>query len=137
MTLGMLFTAIFIGFCGVLSASRLYILWGVFGGILGFVVGSVGAYIFLWVCLVGRLYLFFPLPLCRRGVCCGYEQYDWPIGTVCGWGWWGIYYYRCNCGDKYIRKGKRFMIVLPDNKTVPFKRLVKFRRWVDDDHEVF
>jgi len=32
----------------------------------------------------------------------------------------------------YIREGRRFMSLLPDDTTRPYKKLVGFRKWEDD-----
>jgi hypothetical protein len=98
-------------------------------GILGFVVGLI----ITRAVLVGRLRLFFPLPLCRQGKCYRFGQdYVWRLGTLFGYETKGIYLYRCRCGDTYIREGKRFMALLPDDTTRPYKKLVGFRKWEDD-----
>ncbi len=129
MTLGMLLLGIFWFFCGLL-AHRLGESFGFFGYIVGFVCGAVAGYFVSWIVLVGRLRLFYPLPLCRRGNCQGYDAYHWPLRTVYGWEWWEIYRYRCNCEDgDYIRKGKQFLMFLPDGETAPFKKLTGFRKW--------
>ena len=32
----------------------------------------------------------------------------------------------------YIREGKKFMALLPDDTTGPYKKLVGFRKWEED-----
>jgi hypothetical protein len=137
MTVGMLLLGIFWCFSGAIGANFLYGYLGVPGYIFGFVAGVAVGYLVSWLIMVARLLLLFPLPLCRRGKCQGYDQYYWKVGTVHGWEWWGIHRYRCNCENgEYIRKGKRFMIVLSDGELVPFKCLTGFRRWADGADEV-
>jgi hypothetical protein len=98
-------------------------------GILGFVAGVI----ITRAVLIGRLRLFFPFPLCRQGKCYRFGQdYVWRLGTLFGYEVKGIYLYRCRCGDMYLREGKRFMALLPDDTTRPYKKLVGFRKWEDD-----
>jgi hypothetical protein len=98
-------------------------------GILGFAIGLL----ITRAILVGRLQLLFPLPSCRQDKCHRFGQdYVWRLGTLFGYESRGIYLYRCRCGDTYIRKGKRFMSLLPDESMRPYKKLVGFRTWVDD-----
>jgi hypothetical protein len=133
MTIGMLLLGIICCTCGFVLADLLGKLLGFPGYITGFITGIGTAYFIFWAVLVGRLQIFFPLPLCRHGKCEGYNDYYWKTGTICGWEWWGIYRYRCKCAnDEYIRKGRQFMLVLPDGATVPFRKLYGFRKWKED-----
>lgn len=132
MTVTMLVLGIFWGTCGALLSHELGKSFGVIGYITGYILGAFASYLFTWVFLVGRLLFFFPLPVCRQGCCQGYNNYDWPISTIHGWEGWKVYRYRCRCQDEYIRVGKKFLEVLPDKQTRPYKKLVGFRRWTDD-----
>jgi hypothetical protein len=97
--------------------------------LIGFLVGLI----ITRAVLRARLQLFFPLPLCRQGKCHRLGQdYVWRIGTLFGYETKGIYLYKCKCGDTYIREGKRFMVLLPDDTRRPYKKLLGFRKWVDD-----
>ena len=100
-----------------------------------------------WALQLGRLRLFYPFPLCRKGKCRTHRDYTWDVRTIYGRVGWGCYVYRCNCDDHYFRRGKRFMvIVLPEHlketsgdiaiteeNTRPYKRLTGFRQWSDDE----
>lgn len=119
--------------CGAMLAGFAEKSFGAVGFIAGFFCGATISYFFTWVILVGRLRLFFPLPLCRQRKCQGYDNYHWPVRTIYGWEGWAIYRYRCNCEDEYIRHGKRFIEVLPDGETLSYKKLHGFREWVDDE----
>ena len=101
----------------------------------------------LWAFQLGRLRLFYPFPVCRRGKCRTYKDYTWDARTIYGRVGWRCYVYRCNCGDHYFRRGKRFMELVPPDDleasgdvaiteeiTRPYMRLVGFRRW-SYDHE--
>lgn len=133
MTLGMLFYALLWFACGGVVGYELGKQFGILGYICGVLIGTGSCYIFTWAITVGRLRLFYPLPLCRCGKCQDYNDYDWPLGTVYGREWGGIYRYRCHCQkDEYVRKGSKFMIVLRDGTTKPFMKLASFRTWVED-----
>lgn len=132
MTLTMLLLGIFWGTCGALLSYEMGESLGMIGYIVGYVTGAAASYLFTWILTVGRLRFFFPLPVCRRGCCCGYDNYHWPISTIYGWEIWRTYRYRCRCEDEYLRIGKKFLEVLPDEETRPYKRMTSFRCWVDD-----
>lgn len=85
--------------------------------------------LFLWAVSLSRLLLFFPFPSCRNGRCRGISAYYWSLGTTYGRERWGVYRYRCCCGDEYIREGKRFFFVRPDGSKQPYMTLTDFRTW--------
>ena len=98
-----------------------------------------------WTVLLSRLLLFFPFPMCQKGKCHSIDDYSWSMGSYFGKMRWGVYWYKCQCGDEYLRRGKRFMKFIPEvvvppspwfniNKgtTRPYKKLVGFRKWADD-----
>lgn len=102
----------------------------------------------LWVLLLGRLLLIYPLPACRNGKCSGYTAYSWSIMSIYGRIRWDRYLYQCKCGDHYLRHRKRFIeIVAPEPSdsqfgewipiteanTRAYKRLSGFRNWIDDN----
>jgi len=74
-------------------------------------------------------------------------NYSWDADTIYGKRKWGCYIYRCNCGDHYLRHGKRFMEILPPSSaevigewvtvteanTRSYKKLTGFREWSDDN----
>jgi hypothetical protein len=120
-----MFLTIFWIVCGALVAEHFRKMWGVSGYIIGFLIGFVISSGFTWIIGLSDTLLFRPLPVCRRGKCCGIGDYTWQIG---------IRNYTCNCGDKYIFKvkEKKFTEVLPDGKERPYKKLVGFHKWADD-----
>jgi hypothetical protein len=63
---------------------------------------------------------FSPFPVCKRGRCRAFKDYDWLPGTLYGWIDWKTYYNKCNCGDFYIRSRGRFFEVLPDGTQKPY-----------------
>jgi hypothetical protein len=114
---------------------------------LGFYVSSVLSclilIIILWVFILGRLLLFYPLPICRNGKCCGYKEYSWSTMSIYGRMQWGHYL--------YLRHHKKFIeIVAPEpsdsqfGEWIPiteaniraYKRLSKFRNWIDDSDPI-
>src|SRR5882762_5454810 len=107
--------------------------WGRIGYGVSNLLGIIVGFLITRAILVGRLRLFFPLPLCRRGKCHTLgRDYVWRLGTLFGYETKGNYLHKCACGDMYVRKGTRFMELLPDDTRRPYKRLVGFRKWVDD-----
>ena len=118
--------------------------WGISEG-AGAIIGILIICAVLWAVLLGRLLLFVPFPFCRKGKCHSIDDYSWFHGTFFGKCKWGVYWYKCHCGDQYLRRGKRFMEFIPEvtvppspwvniNKgtTRPYKKLVGFRKWADD-----
>jgi hypothetical protein len=135
LTLPRLLIATFWAFCGALLWLKLRKPWGQPGYFLFAVVATVPGLIITRAFLVGRLRLFFPFPLCRQGKCYRMgRDYVWRLGTLFGYETKGIYLYKCRCGDTYIREGKKFMELLPDDTQRPYKKLVSFRKWIDDSN---
>src|SRR5258708_290639 len=96
--------------CGATVALSLINTWGVIAAFIGFVLGVTGGITITWAITLGRILLFFPLPLCRQGKCQRFgKDYVWRKGTVYGKCKWGVYLYKCRCGDQYLRRGKKFM----------------------------
>ncbi len=107
--------------------------WGRVGYGIFSLSGIVVGFLITRTILEGRLGVFFPLPLCRRGKCRTLGRaYVWRLGTLFGYETKGNYLYRCACGDMYVRQGTRFMELLADDTRRPYKRLVGFRKWADD-----
>jgi hypothetical protein len=108
--------------------------WGTAGrwGI-GCLFGLVLAPFLSWAIWLARILTCYPLPPCRRGKCRGIGDFTWPIGWTFGREKWGTYYYKCSCGDEYVREGKQFMELLSDGTKRPYKKLVAFRKWADDE----
>ena len=107
--------------------------WGRPGLYIGCLLGTIGGMILTWAILTGSLLLFFPLPLCRQGKCLRFgKDFIWKKGRLLGYEGNGVYHYRCRCGDEYLRKGKKFLLLLSDGTSRPYKVLIGFRKWVDD-----
>jgi len=137
-TLGCLFTGTFCVTCGGLLARYAYMHFGPLGYVAGFFCGAIASYLIIWWFLIGRVLWLYPLPLCRHGRCQGYENYLWQYPRILGWEWWGKYRYRCSCEeyDEYVRKGRQFMIVGPNKELLPYKKLIGFRKWGEDNGDV-
>lgn len=106
--------------------------WGAIGYISGFALGTYGAFCLTWLVLVTRNVLLRPFPVCRQGKCRTFREYVWKRGSIYGWEKGGIFRYRCRCGDEYLRVGKRFLQVLDDGATRPYKKYQRGGKWVDD-----
>jgi len=124
-------TAIWIA-CGVVLSSRFGKAWGTSGYVFGFLAGFSAAFLLTWLILVTRNLLLMPFPECRRGKCRTFRDYVWKRGTIYGWEKGGIFRYRCKCGDEYVRDGDRFMEVLSDGTTRPYKKY-QGGKWVDEE----
>jgi hypothetical protein len=119
--------------CGGFLGVALKKPWGRPGFYIGCLIGTIGGMILTWAILTGRLLLFFPLPPCRQGKCHRLgTDFVWKKGRILGYEGKGIYHYKCRCGDEYLRKGKKFLELLPDGTRRPYKMLVGFRQWADD-----
>lgn len=90
----------------------------------------------VWGVTIVRLLLVIPLPVCRGGTCRTLHDYRWKVGTICGRERWGEYHYQCRCGDRYVRHGRRFMVLSPEGAKHPYKKLIGFRKWIDDSGPV-
>jgi hypothetical protein len=133
LTLPRLLLVTFWALCGGLTWIAVQKPWGKIGYGAFNLVGVILGLLITRAVLVGRLRVFFPLPLCRRGKCHKLgRDYVWRLGTLFGYETKGNYLYKCACGDIYVRQGTRFMELLPDGTRRPYKRLVGFRRWPDD-----
>src|SRR3984957_16397120 len=72
-----------------------------------------------WILLLMRLLLFVPFPTCKKGKCSNIDDYSFFHGTFFGKCKWGVYWYKCRCGDQYLRRGKKFMEFIPEVKEPP------------------
>jgi hypothetical protein len=82
-----------------------WLLLGVFGFFAGILLS--------WMAISGMA-RFSPFPVCKRGKCRRFDDYDWIKGTFYGCVGWRMYYNRCKCGDFYLRRGSEFREVLQD-----------------------
>ena len=133
LTLPRLFGWAFCFVCGGFLGLALRSSWGWTGFVVGFLLGTSAGICVLWGVLLGRLLVFFPLPICRQGKCRGLgKDFVWETGTIYGYQGKGVYRYKCGCGDQYVRRGNRFMEFLSDGTTRPYKKLVGLRKWADE-----
>jgi hypothetical protein len=120
------------------------VLWGEVGVLLAFNLGYYFGIANLWVLIpvslllvfsliwafiLCRLLLLFPFPPCQNGKCHDITDYEWPIGLIFGRVKWGVYRYRCRCGDEYIREGRVFYLLQSDGSKKPYMALTGFRKW--------
>lgn len=131
----LLVTAFWI-FCGEAFATEMGRSWGwgIPGYVVGFLTGFAGALILTWAAIVGRVRVLYRFPVCRQGKCRNFRHFLWRRGTIHGWEGWGVYLYKCECGDAYIRRGRRFLQVVGKEER-PYKKLVGFQTWADDSGE--
>jgi hypothetical protein len=128
------FSLMIVSFCAALLTVCLGRHWGgtihVVDFACGFYVAIMSWESFFWFWLI-----FCPFPACRGGKCLGWRNYyrnspspqekqeentkQWIV-------------YECGCGDKYSRRGKRFMELDSERNAHPYKRLVGFHKWADD-----
>lgn len=85
-----------------------------------------------WAVVLLRILILYPFPTCARHKCHTMQDYAWLIGSIYGRASWGKYRYWCNCGDEYVRVKRRFLRVLENGTTIPYKKLTGVRTWVDD-----
>jgi hypothetical protein len=103
-----------------------------YGGLLGGVLGAL-AFIACGLALAGvkDLWKGWGLPMCRNGCCRG-------PGYFSGYGDYDIqksgreYYKVCKCGDRYKRRGNRFVLVNKDSTETPYLIWRPFRGWFLD-----
>jgi len=98
------------------------------GGILGAVV---------WIGFLSVVFLFmdlwsgYGLPKCRNGCCRGPGLFkgdgDYDLQKI-----EGEYFYICECGDRYQRRGKRFLLVGEDGAESRCLIWRPFRGWSPD-----
>jgi hypothetical protein len=107
---------------------------GKFGWLLGGVLGVLAFFLFLLV-LTALMDFGFGgvprLPKCQNGSCCGpgflFGDGDYEISKL------GEKYVRvCRCGGRYMRLGKRFVIVNEDGTKTPYLIWRPFRGWFPD-----
>ena len=99
------------------------------GGLLGIIV------FFAFVFALGsvmNLWSGSGLPKCRNGCCRGPgfligSEGDYEFQVVDGES-----YEVCRCGDRYKRKGKRFVLVNEDGTETPYLIWRRFRGWIPD-----
>jgi hypothetical protein len=118
-------------FCALLAGRKLAVYWGKAGWGAGGVIGILrGVFLFYAVVLVDYLYhRFRPLrPTCRQGKC---RSNDYGIKIVVK-GASSESENRCKCGDIYVRRENRFMLVQPDGSTKPYLARKPFHNWEPD-----
>ena len=121
----------FIFICASFAGRQLTVYWGkpgwVAGGLIGIACGFLLLYS-LWL-LADLYYRFRPLrPGCRHGKC---QSKDYEIRVVANEGSWESES-RCRCGDTYVRRGNRFMLLLPDGSAQPYMLRKPFHNWETD-----
>ncbi len=101
------------------------------GGILGVII------VFVCICALGlvmHLWSGTGLPKCRNGCCRGpglrfgdyFGDYDIQESG-------GEFYRMCKCGDRYQRRGKRFVLINEDGTETPYLIWRRFKGWSPDE----
>ena len=100
---------------------------------LGFILGSLLFCMLFFLLVEYRIKWFLSLPYCKQDRCYRFAvDYTWMNGTIFGWIEWSQHYFRCKCGDRYLRIGKRFMRVQDDGTLIPYKRLERQNCWIEE-----
>jgi hypothetical protein len=102
--------------------------YGWLGGVVGFAVGSIGIWAFLYVVFAVLGYFLQSIywgrpsePACTTGTCHhGDYKYE-RLGNGHG--------YRCKCGLLYQKRGRRFLEEKPDGSVQPYMIWKAFRGW--------
>ncbi len=121
----------FVFICAYLAGRKLAIYWGKAGWVVGALVGvACGFLLFHAFWLLATLYQRFrPLrPPCRQGRC---RSNDYEIRVIAKEGSWESES-KCKCGDMYVRRGNRFMLLRADGSTHPYMLRRRFHNWETD-----
>jgi len=103
------------------------------GSLIGGFVGSVAwvAGLFLLAWMGGQWSGSGYVPQCRNGCCRSYhpdkDDRDFRLKVIereCYW--------LCKCGDRYQRRGKRFVLINEDGTETPYMIWRAFRGWFPD-----
>ncbi len=121
----------FVFTCAFFAGRNLAHNWGKLGWLVGALIGIGIGYLLLYA--LGLLDHFYhrlrPLrPSCRQGRC---SSADYEISVSKKEARWESEY-RCKCGDTYIRRENRFMILSPDGSTQPYMLRKPFHNWEPD-----
>jgi hypothetical protein len=131
---------------GMLFACQYGYWWTLFGAVIGFLAGAIGAIVllllFVLICqLIAKFcvwYRSFP-PVCENGSCRvkDYKSTETPL--LVRKHVKGILYhaYRCNCGNLYTKLGcmslkTQWVRILSDNTVQPYLKHYLFGRWKPD-----
>jgi len=123
----------FIAICAFFAGRNLAVYWGKAGWVVGGLVGIVCGFLLLYALrlLVGFYHRFRPLrPTCRHGKC---HSEDYAIKVVAKEGSWESEN-RCKCGDTFVRRGNRFMLLRSDGSTQPYMLRKPFHNWESDEY---
>jgi hypothetical protein len=117
--------------CGFWAGRLFSQQWGTLGWLAGVPAGLVSGYFAFhalrW--LVDFYYWIRPLrPKCSKGMC---RSEDYAVKVTKKEGNWETEF-RCKCGETYLTKGNRFMILLPDRTTQPYMLRKPFHNWEPD-----
>jgi hypothetical protein len=122
----------FIFTCAFFAGRTLAVYWGKWGWVAGGLIGITCVFLLLYALwLLAELYYRFrPLrPTCRRGKC---QADEYEIKVVVKEGSWESEN-RCKCGDTYVRRGKRSMLLGPDGSTQPYMLRRPYHNWEPDN----
>ena len=122
---------VFIATCAFFAGRKLAVFWGRAGWVVGGLVGIAGGLLLLYALwlLADFYYRFRPLrPTCRHGKC---HSEDYEIKLVVKEGSWETEN-RCKCGDTYLRRGNRFMLLRPDGSAQPYMLRNPLQNWQPD-----
>jgi hypothetical protein len=121
----------FIAICGFFAGRKLAFYWGKAGWAAGALLAIGCGFLLLYglLLLANFYYRFRPLrPICRHGNC---HSDDYEIKVAAKEGSWESEN-QCKCGDTYVRRGNRFMLLRPDGSMQPYMSRKPFHNWEPD-----
>lgn len=123
------FWKLFILICATLSSLFFGNKFGLLGGIIGFPLGLILAFLIIYILniLMDLWYVWRPLrPICKNGKCKS-NDYKWVtrIEDFCP-------VFICSCGDLYLKNGSLFIELLSDGSSEPYMSHSFFGRWKKD-----
>jgi hypothetical protein len=121
----------FVVICAFFVGRNLAAYWGKAGWAVGGLVGIACGFLLLyslWL-LAGFYHRFRPLrPTCRRGRC---HSEDYKMKVVVKESSWESEN-QCKCGDTYVKRGNRFMLLQPDGSTKAYMLRKPCHDWEAD-----
>ena len=114
---------------GILGAIYFGNKFGIIGYVLGFASGCIGVFISI-VVLAGLEDFFFGgiprIPYCKNNKCKGPDNYS--IEEIKD----KVLVRKCNCGDMYIKKGRKFLEIDFDGNEKKYLIWIPFKGWKED-----
>lgn len=123
-----LLTFLFLLALGLIVGRTLWESFGFYYGLIGFFVGIATGLGFLDILhfVIGLIERWFPLrPICKVQKCVS-SDYKWVYDEARG------DVFQCNCGDTYLKSGKRFMQLTSEQGPIPYMKQNALNQWKPD-----